>query len=282
MTPLFTNSLNADLDINFYSVYLQDNWSINNNFVVEAALYFDRMENELVSGETFTQDEFSPRIGMIYEPNEKHTLRLAAFRYLLPFVSQRIDPTEVAGISVFRNAPEGTLNDEINAVWEYETGHGLYSLGAFHQEQSLQQDTITPVTEVEQDGAQLGTDILLSSTFGLAANYRFFDNQNLTDPSIDRKEHLIILGLRHQRANGFSAGITQTFRKIEFEDTTRKDEDIPITDLDMMYEFSNKVARVGFQVTNIFDEQFNWVTDQFVFVGRNPAREFLVTGSMNF
>jgi len=302
VTPLFHDRTDTDTDIGFYSIYLQDNWSISDSFTLEAAVYFDRIERDVTGtnvltsynngvanpptttplSDNYTQDEVSPRLGLIWEPTTNQTIRLAAFRYLLPFVSQRIDPTEVAGISVFRNAPEGTLNDEVHAVWEYEMNHGLYSVGAYRQEQSYKADSVTPETEVEQNGAQLGADVLLSRTFGLAANYRYFKNENLTDPTIDRNEHLVTLGLRHQNANGFSAGITQTFRKIDYEDNTRKDEDIPITDFDMLYEFSDKAATVGLQVNNIFDEEFNWVTDQFVFVGRNPAREFLVTGRLNF
>ena len=37
---------------------------------------------------------------------------------------------------------------------------------------------------------------------------------------------------------------------------------MPVTASDMLCEFSDKAATLGLQVNDIFDEQFNWVTDQ--------------------
>lgn len=281
ITPVFTNPISEDLDISFISLYVQDTWNISKSFSVEAALYFDRMENDLsASTETLTQDEVNPRIGAIWSPNNNHTIRLAAFRYLLPFVSSRVDPTEVAGISVFRNTQEGTVTEEVNAVWEYERSYGLYSVGAFYLDKSTQHDTTTK-TEGNQKGATLGADVLLSRTFGLATNYRYLQAEDQLYPDLDRDDHLLTIGLRHQNANGISAGLIQTYRAIKF-DNAREDEDIPITDFNVQYEFADKAGTVGFFINNIFDEQFNWVVDPYVFVGRNPAREFLVSATLNF
>jgi hypothetical protein len=33
---------------------------------------------------------------------------------------------------------------------------------------------------------------------------------------------------------------------------------------------------------NVFDQKFNWVIDQFVLIGRIPARQLFVTFSYNF
>lgn len=276
-----TSSSNEDLDISFISLYIQDSWSINKSFSIEAALYFDRMENDLAgSTETLTQDEVNPRIGAIWSPNDNHTIRLAAFRYLLPFVSSRVDPTEVAGISVFRNTQEGTVTEEVSAVWEYEQNYGLYSIGVFNLDKTTQLDQ-TNKSEGSQSGAEIGIDLLLSKTFGLATNYRYLTSEDESNPDIDRAEHLLTIGLRHQNANGISAGLIQTYRTIKF-DNTREDENIPITDFNVQYMFADRAGSVGFFINNIFDEQFNWVVDPYVFVGRNPAREFLVSATLNF
>ena len=60
---------------------------------IEFAGYYDHMENANVFfGTEWTVEDFDPRLGFIVTPTEKDTFRLAAFRYILPFIPPVLTP----------------------------------------------------------------------------------------------------------------------------------------------------------------------------------------------
>ena len=61
-----------------------------------------------------------------------------------------------------------------------------------------------------------------------------------------------------------------------------EDETIWLTDAKIGYEFPKKKGSINLECRNIFNQHFNWVTDYFVFNGRVPTRETLLTLSFNF
>jgi outer membrane receptor protein involved in Fe transport len=72
-----------------------------------------------------------------------------------------------------------------------------------------------------------------------------------------------------------------TWRVLDFK-STRSDDTIFIADASVAYEFPGKRGSVALVARNLFDRRFDWVTDQFIFSGRVPAREIAVTLSLNF
>lgn len=280
VTPLFTNVIDNKLDITFISAYIQDNWQASGNFMIEAAIYFDKMENANVySGATWDIQEASPRLGLIWDASENNTIRLSAFKYILPFVTSRLDPVDIAGVPIFRNTEEGAIIEEVDLVWEYDTSNGLFSIGAFNLDKESPSDTVS--IEGSMSGGEVGYETLVTKTTGLSANYRFSTIEDLSDPSLDRDEQLFIVSLRTQQANGISMGLKDTYRNMDFVDG-RDSPYIRILDADIAYEFGDKAGKIAFEIKNIMDAEFNWITDRFVFSGRNPAREYLLSATVNF
>ena len=269
-----------DLDISFISVYLQDNWSISDNVIIEAAVYFDKMDNaDPFSNTTWEVEEVGPRLGLIWDATANNTLRLSAFKYVLPFVATRLDPVDVAGVPIFRNTEEGSIVKEVDLVWEYETENGLVSFGMFSLDKENPSSTVS--LEGEIDGVDLSFETLLTMTTGLAASYKFSTIEDQTVPSLNRHDSLFTIALRNQQPNGFSIGIKNSYRVIVF-DNDRDDEHINILDIGIGYEIGDKDAIISLEVNNILNEEANWVVDPYVVTGRNPAREVLVTGTVNF
>ena len=277
--------LDNKVDISFVSVYTQDNWNINRDWQLEAALYFDRMEDaNVVTDDSWTIEKVNPRLGVIWSPNTRHTLRLAAFRYMLPFVSSRTDPTEIAGIPIFRNTVEGSQTEEVNFVWEYERSYGLYTFNLYTLDKSSQIDSSDNRLDGNTTGGKVGLDMLITDSIGLSTSYRYEDVEDELQPDVDREDHLASLGLKYLSPGGFSAGITQTYRATNLDNRSadKDNEDISLTDVEFGYEFADKAGRVDLLVRNVFDEQFNWVVDSYTLVGRNPAREVLLRATVNF
>ncbi|MBF0428768.1 MAG: TonB-dependent receptor [Magnetococcales bacterium] len=133
-------------------------------------------------------------------------------------------------------------------------------------------------------GLELQHNRLLTSGWGLSARYRF---EQVSDPfserssTVNRDEHLAELGLKWVHANGWSARAMESYRRLDFT-ANRATENIWITDLEAGYEFPGKKGSVQLKVDNLFDTRFNWVTDPFVFQGRDPAREIFLTVNLSF
>lgn len=272
------------------SYYLQDIWRISRTFSAEAALYFDRMENgDPVYKTAWTLNEWNPRIGLIFTPTDQDTFRLAAFRYLLPYITSRIDPMDIGGIPVLRNNFQGSVIREGNLAWEREWRSGFLSLGGFYLEKEYAHQVVNAAAAtVEQwdrgrmKGAEIALNQLLRQGVGLAASYRYQDVQDDSLPETNREDHLVVAGLKYVHALGFSAALSETYRHSRFQSTSRNDEDIWFTDARISYEFPRKRGSISLECRNIFNQHFNWVTDYFVFNGRVPTRETLLTLTFNF
>ncbi len=289
LVPEFDRMSNVEARVLFQNAYLQDIWNITPELTLEAALYLEHMQTANVfSGGRWSLSELNPRLGLIWRPSERDTLRLAAFRYLLPFVFSRLDPADVAGVPLYRSSDEGSVMEEIDLIWEREWSSGFVSANLFSMRKRAP-ERVPPADGSSRDidyegsleGLQVEYNQLLGEQIGLAAVYRYLDAEDDLAPLNDRRENAVSVGLRWVRPDGFSAGIAQTLRAIDF-DSAREDEFIAITDIGLAYELPDKRGSIGLRVNNLFNRRFDWVTDRFVLQGRSPARELLATLSLNF
>ncbi|MCK9364543.1 MAG: tetratricopeptide repeat protein [Syntrophales bacterium] len=287
---LYRNPIQTETSRSSQSYYLQDIWKINRYLSAEGALYFDRMENSDPLYKTaWTLNEFNPRFGIIFTPTAQDTFRLAAFRYLLPYITSRIDPMDIGGITVLRNNFQGAAIREGDLTWEREWRSGFLSIGGFYLEKEYAHqliDASTAIVEQRERGRMKGAEVVINQLLwhgvGLAASYRYQDLQDESLPEANREDHRVTAGLKYVHALGFSAGISETWRHSRFEAISRDDEDIWITDVKIGYEFPGRKGSVNLECRNLFDQRFNWITDYFVFAGRAPSRETILTLSVNF
>jgi hypothetical protein len=236
---------------------------------------------------------FNPRLGLIARPTPRDTLRLAGFRYILPFILPRLDPTDIAGIQVFRNTLEGSENTEVAFEWNHEWKSGFSTLGLFYLDKKFKEKILQGGQETQRhlDGDVWGLEIehnqLLTDQVGLYGSYRYLDVDEEVDPlrelldNVNRDEHLLRAGLRYVRPDGFIAGIEQTYRYID-NDNIRSNDSIYITDIELAYRFPNRLGEVRFEVLNLFDNKFNWVTDRYVLEGRAPTQQVLFSLALNY
>ncbi|MFH1009300.1 MAG: tetratricopeptide repeat protein, partial [Candidatus Latescibacterota bacterium] len=239
----------------FQSYYLQDIWRISRYFSAEAALYFDRMENgDPLYKTAWTLNEWNPRIGLIFTPTDQDTFRLAAFRYLLPYLTSRIDPMDIGGIPVLRNNFQGSVIREGNLTWEREWRSGFLSLGGFYLEKDYTHQLVNAAAAtVEQRdrgrmrGVAVALNQLLWQGVGLAASYRYQDVQDESLPEADREDHLVVAGLKYVHALGFSAALSETYRHSRFQSISRNDENIWLTDAKIGYEFPKKKGSINLE-----------------------------------
>jgi len=271
------------------SYFLSDIWKLTPSVTVEGSLYFDHLQNSDAGyGTEWHLREWSPRLGLVFTPTAHDTFRVAVFRYLLPFIASRIDPMDVGGVSVYRNAFEGSLVDEADFVWERAWSGGYLSTGLFYLERQYHHAVVNGNVEsmLTDTGRQKGFEVLLNQLighgFGLAARYRFQDVGEGSNPAYDREDHLAGIGLRYLHTSGFSFSVLESYRHERFKVANRVDENIWLTDARIGYEFPRKRGSLSLEMRNVFNQHFNWVTDYFVSAGRASSRETILTLSVNF
>lgn len=287
--PLSTSRNFNDMDNTLHSVYAKHIWHLTPSLILDTAAYVDSMkQSNAFTGLESNFLDFNPQAGLIWTPTKRDTFRLAAFRTRLPFISNRLDSLDVAGVPIFRNTLEGARADEIGFVWEHEWKTGFLYTNAFYLERdfSFKQEQIDGnVEEVtlsgQARGFRAGINQLVWKGMGLAVDYQFQDVTEPNAPLSDRRDHRIKGGLRFVHPGGFSAFLTETFRYEDFK-YDRPSETIWITDVGLGYELPMKRGSVNFVIGNVFDEKFDWVTDMFTFSGRVPGREYALSLSFNF
>lgn len=278
-----------DLDTRFHSYYIQDTWRLAPWLTIEAALCSDHMnQNNVFSGTQWSLHEFDPRLGVIIEPTPNDTIRVAAFRYITPFEARRLDPTDVAGVTIFRSTLEGSIAQEADLVWEHEWSSGFFSLNPFYLEREYSYKARQAGAErmVTTHGRLKGLEAALNQILwhgvGLNLGYRYMEVDDEDNPVGNRKDHMLSAGLSYLHPSGLFASVSEIYRHEDLKAPDRHDEDIWLTDGQLGYIFPGRRGSASIAVRNIFDRRFNWVTDLFVFKGRAPAREFVGTVSLNF
>lgn len=274
-------------DINnvFQSVYLTDTWNISKTLFIDAGVYAEKIESgDLIFGKTWTVEETSPRIGLNWKVAGGQVIRLAAYNYLLPFVTERFDPVDVAGIPMFRTEQEGVFVEQTELVWGLESVQGYIGLNLFNM------DTTTTALDGSQNvtefvgtntGAEVTINQLLTTRLGLAVSYKYMDIENETSVATDRVDQITTAGMTYIYSDKVRFGLKHTHRDVELK-SDNSTEVADVTDLFAIYDLDDKKARIRLDIKNIADNEFNWMTDTFVFVGREPARQVLMTFSYNY
>jgi tetratricopeptide (TPR) repeat protein len=289
--PLFAVPLSNDIDRRFHSHYLLDKWRISETWSLEAGVYLDRFRNgDIERGTNWKVDKVNPRLGAVWRFSSADTLRIAAFRYLLPSLAGRLDPTFLVGIPLLRDEGAGSLESGLHLLWEHEWDLGFLSADLFAREREVDVDLGSGAGPPELEtfrarrhGLEVNWNQLIRGSSGLAFVYRYLSTRDQLNPETDREEHFASGAIRYLAPSGLFGSLIQTFRHVRSVDEQRPREDIFITDLNLGYRLPNRRGELQIGVGNLFNASFNWVTDRFdVFSGRAPRRQFLATLSLNF
>lgn len=285
--PQTTMTTHSRMNNKSSSFYIRDLWRITDRLMLDSALYYDQIRNtSAVSNTKWDIDLIGPRVGVIYSLTERDTLRLAGFRYLVPFATDRVDSPEIAGIPIFRYTMEGTIANEANGVWEHEWQTGCVTSGVYYVEKKMEQylgsaaDQEKTVDNGSLKGVYASVNQLVPGGCGAAATYHFWETKDdILSPATGCGhcvDHLATIGVKYVAPIGFSTGIKEIYRHTNFRKDSRDSESIFITDIEMGYELPNKHARIRFQVENLFDDTFNWVATLGPWA-RHPTRQWLLS-----
>jgi len=269
----------------FYSIYVQDTWEILSSLRLESGLYWNFMKQQSVyGGSQIEYHDVDPRIGLSYRMNAQNIFRIAAFRYIVPTIVEKLDPADIAGIPIYRNNYYGTVSKETDFSWEHEWENAYSFFNIFYMDSKLP-DAYTTGSYYHSTatGIEQIFNILATDWAGVTLGYRFMDVDNEFSFEKDRYDHKSNISFTLNFPSGFYAGLSETYRYLNMKNhTTYKNESIWITDVRFGYKFPDKKGGVNLDVYNLFDSHFNWIVDDFVFSGRDPGRQILLSLYLNF
>ncbi|MEM9055146.1 MAG: TonB-dependent receptor, partial [Pseudomonadota bacterium] len=256
-------------EIQVYSLYVQDQIEINPHFdVVLGARFdsFDQSTTNLLATVDPTADrkdeKVSPRVGLIYKPQENVSLYASYSETFLPTSGEQFASTGSLDPDEFEQA-------EIGVKWDFAQGLSL-TAAYFQNDQTTSERN--PVTEeefeergLEVEGFEVQLQGQVTDQFFLTAGYSYLDGETDNGAEIPRElpENMFSVWGAYQVTDKFGLGLGATYQDESFiTDFDIGDTDPHPTlpaytrlDAAAYYDVSDRL-RVQLNVENLTDETY--------------------------
>jgi tetratricopeptide (TPR) repeat protein len=266
------------------SAYVYGHYAVSDNLTATLGASFDAFD-----GQSVTDDQLNPKLGLIWTPQPGTTVRLAAFRTLQgPYASKdsllpKIEPTQVAGFNQFFFGDEGDDVTRLGIGVDRVVTESLF-VGAEISNRSIDREIVVSGPGPLPGVTQVRIDESLASGYGywtpttslaLGAELQLeeFDNNGdvLAEGFAELRTARVPLRLKYFHPSGISAGITVTYvdQTGDFgtlfagpgglENVIARDGDtFWVADASLGYRLPNRHGIIGLYVQNLFDEVFRF------------------------
>ncbi|WP_262694187.1 TonB-dependent receptor [Kordiimonas aquimaris] len=278
--PTFNRDRSSE--VSFASLYVQDQIDIGDNFKIVAGLRYDRFDIDVVDnvevadGATDGNDgllgrvdeEVSPRIGLIYKPQENVSIYTSYSRSFLPRSGDQFLTLSLTSEAL---SPEKFENYEIGAKWDINKELSL-TASVFR----LDRDSGTTVDPNDAgnlilvgsrtEGFELELSGQLQDNWTIHAGYSYLDadergrvvNGALANRTLSQvPEHMLSLWNRYDFTEKFGIGVGISYQAAQFASISNNVElpDFVRVDTALYYNVSDTV-KVQLNVENLFDSDF--------------------------
>ena len=273
--PASTRSTASDLK--FFSVYLQDQISIGEHFEIVGGLRYDSFDidvNDIQNNIRLSRkdDKFSPRVGLIYKPQENISIYASYAKSFLPRSGDQfltLTPTVGNSLGTVDLEPESFDNYEIGAKWDIMPGlsltTALFRLDRDNQATLLDNQGNTTLSGSRTEGFEFQLVGRLTEKLQVNAGYSYLDGQQRNSATVAGQdlrlfqvpEHMASLWTKYDFTEQFSAGLGVTHQSSQFA-TNDNNVLIPAyTRVDAaLYYTVNEQFKIQFNVENLFDETY--------------------------
>jgi tetratricopeptide (TPR) repeat protein len=265
---------NFDRDVEHLNAYLYANIDLPLNLTLTVGGSYDDFDAD--GDDTPDEDQFNPKLGLIWNPLSGTTLRAAAFRVFKRtlITDQTLEPTQVAGFNQFF--------DDDNAADIWSVGGALdqkFSASLFGGAEYYYRNLSSPYNVTNDDNsfdlrdAKWEENIFRAYLFwtphewvSLTAEYLLEDFDRTTDNAAGARElktRSAPLGVNFFHPTGFSASVKGTYIDQDgdferqgtggtFEDA---DDDFFLVDAALGYRLPKRYGRLTAGVRNLFDTE---------------------------
>lgn len=270
-----TNSFNVDLSddtrvgVDVLSVYLQDEIELSERLDLVLGARFDSFEIDVFNVPANEQrsrkdDEVSPRVGLVYKPQENISLYASYSESFLPRSGEQF-----ANINGDNNAldPDTFSNLEAGLKWDFERGLSL-TAAVFEIEQSSPQvsdadpETLD-VIDSQTQGFEAQLQGRITEQWAFSAGYSYLDGE-IVDRSgptglrpRELPEHMLSLWNTYRLTPQFGLGVGFTYQDDSFITSSNTSVLPSYTRVDAAayYDLSDDM-RLQFNIENVTDELY--------------------------
>ncbi|HIG23175.1 MAG TPA: TonB-dependent siderophore receptor [Henriciella marina] len=272
---LTTNDYSVDIndftkaEVDVFSAYIQDEVEISDKLDVILGLRFDSFDIEVLNvlaNETRSRkdEEVSPRLGLVYKPQENVSLYASYSETFLPRSGEQF--SDING-DANQLDPDEFTNLEAGFKWDLTGGVSL-TAAVFEIEQRSPQvadndPSTLEVIESETQGFEVQVQGEVSDRWFISAGYSYLDGEivNRTGPTGNRPrelpEHMASLWNTYRLTDRFGIGLGVTYQDESFIDNGNTAILPAYTRVDAaaFYDVSDAV-RVQLNIENATDELY--------------------------
>ncbi|MEM6456300.1 MAG: TonB-dependent siderophore receptor [Acidobacteriota bacterium] len=226
VTNDFTADLNDDtrVGVEVFSVYVQDEIELSPKFDITLGARFDSFDIEVFNvpandTRTRTDEEVSPRLGLVYKPQENISLYASYSESFLPRSGEQF-----ANINGDNNRldPNTFANLEAGVKWDLRPGLSLTAaVFEIEQESPVVSDSDAStfdVIETTVDGVEIQLQGLVTSRWFISAGYSYLDGEQADGIRRPRElpENMFSLWNTYRVTSAFSLGLGLTYQDESF------------------------------------------------------------------
>jgi catecholate siderophore receptor len=260
-------------DVTFSSVYVQDQISLGDHIDVVAGLRYDSFD---ISGTDLLpaidrpfarkDDKISPRLGVIFKPQENISLYSS---YSQSFLPRSGDQFLALTVSQENLAPEKFTNYEVGAKWDVQPNLNL-TLAVFQLERSnaTTPDPLNPLASINigktrTQGVELAATGKITSHWQVHGGYSYQDAKLVGNDSVrlgQVPKHQASLWNRYDLHSNFAVGLgiihqSSQFAAIRTTANTTKLPAFTRIDAAFYYDVSDTV-KLQMNIENLFDTNY--------------------------
>jgi catecholate siderophore receptor len=273
--PVLANNNESTVDV--FSAYLQDQISLGAHFDIVAGVRYDRFK---IRGTEFaslaaparrpfgrTDEKVSPRIGLIYKPQDNVSLYASYSQSFLPRSGDQFTTLSLVNADL---APEKFINTEIGAKWDLRSGLSV-TLAAYQLDRTnaTTPDPANPATativigKTRTKGIELGVSGQITPEWQVSGGYSYQDGalQGNRDVRLSQTpKHQFSLWNRYNLSKGFGVGIgvihqSSMFAAIRIAPSVTRVPGFTRVDAAVFYDVSDRV-QLQANVENLFDTRY--------------------------
>lgn len=260
------SALNDDtrVDLDVYSFYVQDEIALSENFDLVLGARFDSFDievfdarPEVLETRNRTDEEVSPRAGLVYKPQENISIYASYSESFLPRSGE-----QYANINGDADSldPDTFTNQEVGVKWDFADSMS-FTAAIFENEQtSLDNDPNDPEGFIEVDSDVSGFELQLqgyiTDKWFVTANYSNLDGENASGVELrELPENTMSVWTTYQVSDVLGFGVGATYQDESFVVTATDSPVLPSytrVDASAYYELNNGM-RVQLNVENLTD-----------------------------
>ncbi|HAL85090.1 MAG TPA: TonB-dependent siderophore receptor [Rhodobiaceae bacterium] len=260
----FTSSLNNSTvtDIEVTSVYFQDQIDLSDNLIVTLGGRFDNFDitiDDIKNGGSRTQslDEFGPRGGLVYKPDNNSSVYVSYSESFLPRSGEQFKEMDALEAledpDVFENTEIGYKYDSENATFSiayFELESTRYDKANINAEQTEERD-------LEVDGIEIAYAGKINDKLSLSATFSDLDGDNSGQKAREIPEQTFTIWAAYQASAKLNLGLGVTHQGESHisDGSTAILPDYERVDLSLNYAVRDDMV-LQFHVENLTDEVY--------------------------